>query len=70
MVNYFVKNENTLGYVYDEQPKLFGVLASKPQYGGDDWMNSPVMITPGDVMRKATIADFDYFRVSHVGHIQ
>lgn len=69
MANYFVKNENTLGYVFDEQPNLFGVLAGKPQLGGDDCMNSPIMIMSCDKLRKATIADFDYYRVSHVGHI-
>lgn len=60
---FFVKNENTLGYIFDEQPKLFGVLASKPQHGGDDWMNSPVVIASADTLRKATEEDFEYYRV-------
>lgn len=68
-VKYFVKNENTLGYIFDEQPSYFGVLASKPQHGGDDWMNSPVMVKASDKLREATQTDFDYYRVSSKGHI-
>lgn len=69
MVKYFVKNANTLGYINDEQPNMFGVLAGKPQLGGDDWMNGPVPVSPSDKLVPATIADFDFFRVCHKGHI-
>lgn len=62
-VAYYVKNENTLGYIFDAQPTLFCVLASKPQHGGDDWRNGPRVIGSLDKVRRATASDFDYYRV-------
>jgi hypothetical protein len=67
VTSYFVKNGNTLGYTQSDHPTLFGVLAGKPQHGGDNWMNGPVTITEQDKLEPATIADFDRFR--HKGHI-
>ena len=67
---YFVKNENTLGFVYEaEQPNSFNVLAGKLQQDGDDWRAGFVALSPLDVLRPATQADFDAFRVSSVGHL-
>lgn len=69
MVNYFVKDGNTLGYVNSAQPNLFGVFAGKPQLGGHDWINGPVVIDAFCVLVPATLADFDRFRVDPRGHI-
>lgn len=68
--DYYVLNENTLGYVYAEQPNRMGVLAGSVLKGGHDWRNGPVAIMPGiDKLRPATLADFDEYRVSPKGHI-
>lgn len=66
---YFVKNENTLGFVYSEQPEFFNILAGKPQIGGDDWMDGFVVISKSDNLRVATKEDFDHFRVCSKNHI-
>lgn len=66
---YYVKNENTLGYIYSEQPEFFNILAGKPQLGGDNWMDGFVAHGSSDKLRPATQADFDYFRVCSKGHI-
>lgn len=63
MCVYYVKNENTLGYVMAGQPHMFGVLASKPQLGGDNWVNGPTVIRAADKLRLATEADFAHYRV-------
>ncbi|QFR55748.1 hypothetical protein JC221_102 [Yersinia phage JC221] len=65
---FYVKNENTLGYVFDEQPEYFCILAGKPQLGGDDCMDGYVVIGSGDTLRKATVEDFDYYRVCSKGY--
>jgi hypothetical protein len=66
---YFVMNGNTLGYVLDQAPHAFNVLHGSPLRGGHDWKNGPVTIDPSDKLIAATLADFDTFRVSPVGHI-
>ena len=66
---YIVLNENTLGYIFDDQPDVMGVLAGKPQLGGHDWFNGPVSMTTIDKTRVATLKDFEFFRVDPVGHI-
>lgn len=61
--SYHVLNENTLGYIKQERPNWFGVLAGKPQLGGHDWKNGDVFIGRLDVIRPATLVDFDFYRV-------
>jgi hypothetical protein len=68
-VKYVVMNENTLGYIFDTQPKTMGVLAGSVIKGGHDWKNGPVPIRDSDSIRPATKADFDVFRVDAKGHI-
>lgn len=64
VASFYVKNENTLGFVYhSEQPDLFNVLAGKPQIGGDDWRDGFVSLSSSDVLRAATEEDFAKFRV-------
>lgn len=69
MTKYYVMDGHTLGYVIDERPEYFGVLAGKPQHGGYDWENGYVIIMPSDNLKPATEADFEYFRVCPKGHI-
>lgn len=64
---FYVLGEHTLGYVYEEQPDLLGVLAGKPQLGGHDWKNGPVAFDPAK-LRVATVDDFEFFRVCHKGY--
>lgn len=59
-VAYVVKDEHTLGYIFDAQPGLMGVLSSKK--GGHHPNGGPVSIFGADI-RPATKADFDVFRV-------
>lgn len=68
MTSYHVLNENTLCYL-QEGSSLYGVLAGKPQLGGHDWINGPVAVSSLDVLRPATLEDFDFYRVSPAGHI-
>jgi len=67
--SYFVMNENTLGYIFEEQPQNFNILSSKPQKGGHDPMNGYVAIGSTDKLRTATAEDFEYYRVSTKGHL-
>jgi hypothetical protein len=66
---YFVKNGNTLGYIYAETPGSFEVLHGSVILGGDDWKNGSVALSPIDKLVPATLADFDKFRVCSKGHI-
>jgi precorrin-3B methylase len=59
---YYVMNGNTLGYIFDEQPGVLGVLASKPQLGAD-LSEEPKTITSSDKLKPATLKDFEFFRV-------
>lgn len=68
MTTYHVLNEHTLCYKQDESI-LYGVLAGKPHLGGHDWINGAISVSPLDSLREASIADFDFFRVSHKGYI-
>lgn len=65
---YVVKDEHTLGYIYDEQPHLLGVLHGSVIRGGHDWRNGPVAISSDENLRKATQADFDFYRVCSKGY--
>ncbi|QPI17896.1 hypothetical protein POP12_104 [Pectobacterium phage POP12] len=62
MCRYVVKNGHTFGYIFDEQPNTLGVLASKPQLGAS-LSEEPQTITSLDVLKTATLEDFDFFRV-------
>ena len=59
---YYVMNGHTFGYVFDEQPEVLGVLASKPQLGAS-WSEEPKVITSKDKLKLATLKDFEFFRV-------
>lgn len=59
---YYVMNGHTFGYVFDEQPGILGVLASKPQLGAS-FSEEPKVITSKDKMKIATLKDFEFFRV-------
>lgn len=61
---YVVMNENTLGYIYAEQPDTLCVLHGSVLKGGHDWKNGPVLITPLDKVRDAGLADFEEYRCS------
>lgn len=57
---YVVKDESTLGHLVDEAPGTMAVLASNVH--GHNWRNGPVS-TFGSIIRPATPADFERFRV-------
>ena len=59
---YYVMNGHTFGYVFDEQPEIMGILASKPQLGAE-WSEEPKQITSNDKLKPATLKDFEFFRV-------
>lgn len=59
---YYVMNGHTLGYVFDEQPEMLGILASKPQLGAD-WSEEPKVLSGNEKLKVATIKDFEFFRV-------
>jgi len=61
---YFVRDEASLGYVDDAQPDAFCPLASKPD--GPFWIDGAVACR-GSVLRPATFADFDAYRVEATG---
>lgn len=68
-VKFFVKDENTLGYVNPVQPNMMFVLAciTNLKTGqGNSPLNGPIML-PNNV-RPATKQDFDTFRVSSNGY--
>ncbi len=66
---YLVHNETTLCYKMDGS-EMLGVLGGKPQLGGksNSPLEEPFYASPCDALRKATVADFDYFRVSSKGY--
>lgn len=59
-VRYVVKDGHTLGYIFDAQPGLMGVLSSTK--GGHHPNGGPVSIFGADI-RPTTIEDFETFRV-------
>lgn len=66
---YLVCNENTLCYKMDGS-EMLGVLGGKPQLGGksNSPMEEPFYASPCDTLRKATKADFEFFRVCSKGY--
>jgi hypothetical protein len=68
MSKYVVVNENAL--CYSIAGSIFhGVLAGKLLLGGPDPMTGTIVVAPSDKVRPATVADFDFFRVSPKGHL-
>lgn len=59
-VRYVVKDRHTLGYIFDAQPDLMGVLSSNKD--GHHYINGPVSIF-GSNIKPATVDDFETFRV-------
>lgn len=68
MSKYFVLNENTLCYRIDGS-FMVGVLAGSVLRGGHDPKNGCTVVGELDTIRPATVADFDFFRVSSAGHL-
>lgn len=67
---YYVKNENTLGYVNDAQPDVFGILHCSVLRGGThDRLEGYTYLLPSDNLRAAILKDFEDYRVSPKGHI-
>lgn len=60
-VRYVVKDEHTLGYMIGNTGNM-GVLAGSVVRGGHNWINGSVSVF-GSVIRDATLADFEAYRV-------
>jgi hypothetical protein len=60
-VRYVVKDGHTLGYIFDAQPELMGVLSSNKD--GHHHNGGPVSIF-GSNITPATVEDFETFRVA------
>lgn len=60
-VRYVVKDEHTLGYMIGDTDSM-GVLAGSVVRGGHNWINGSVSVF-GSVIRDATLADFEAYRV-------
>lgn len=64
---YVVLNENTLGYRIQSMPNWIGVLHGRVLGGNpgwSEWSHGMVPILPPlDVVREATLADFEEYRV-------
>lgn len=69
MVRYYVMGENTLGYVDDRQPGVFGILHASVLRGStlDRLAGFTCISSP---LRPATVEDFHAYRVSPAGHLQ
>lgn len=63
LTRWVVLNEHTLGVIFNAQSDMLDVVAGSVLRGGHDWKNGPVCPAPTDVVRAATQADFDFFRV-------
>lgn len=69
-VTYVVKDEHTLGYIYEDYPQWMGVLHGSVLKGGHDWRNGNVFITDTCTIRPATPADFNEYRVTRPPDMQ
>jgi hypothetical protein len=65
---YYVLDEHTLGYVYDAQPQVLGVLGSDVH--GIPWTQGLTWLLPSSNLRTATQEDFSKFRVHPAGHLE
>lgn len=66
MTRYIVVNENTLAYTYDYALCWLGwvgVLAGSAVRGGHNPLNGPTVLSMQDVVRDATLRDFEAYRV-------
>lgn len=70
MNSYVVMNENALGLIRDDRPNWLEVLAGSVLKGGPNPMDGPKPIGGLDVVRPATQADFDAFRVCSKYHLK
>jgi len=61
-VQYFVFNENTLCYLREGDYR-YGVLAGSVIRGGRNPLEGMTIRFDSDVVRQATVADFDAYRV-------
>lgn len=71
-VRYLVKDENTLGFVYDEQSKALWPLARIHHAVtglGRSWQEGLVVFDE-DQARPATLDDFERFRVCSKGYLE
>lgn len=60
-----VVNENTLGYIQDETPDYLCILHASILRGSRfQNLNGPMSLSKKDVIRDATLKDFDNFNVS------
>ena len=68
---YVVFKEHTIGYLFCLNGMLYlGVISGKITKGGLNWKNGNYMISSSEFkyVRKATIKDFHYFKVSLPRH--
>lgn len=63
-LRFVVLNESALGFIRDEAPTYFEPLVSSSIKGGPNPLNGPYMLAVNSVVRSATLADFDEFRLS------
>jgi actin-related protein len=71
VIEYVVYKENTLGYIFLYAGQLMlGVLGSILINGGLHDLSGPYTLLESDItnLRKATLKDFEVFRVSSKGH--
>lgn len=66
---YVVLGEHTLCYRIPKTPSMLGVLAGSVIRGGHNPLNGPVSVLPSENLRPASVEDFDFFGVCHVGHL-
>ena len=67
-MKYIVINENTLGYRIEGSP-FIGVLAGSVLRGGSNPINGTISLSSLDLVRDATLSDFEFFRVCASGHL-
>ena len=65
---YHVLDDHTLGYVYDAQPRVFGILGADVH--GIPSTQGITLLLPTSNLRKATQDDFLKFRVHPAGHLE
>jgi hypothetical protein len=71
VLGYVVYKENTLGYIFKFAGQLMlGVLGSSLINGGLHDLSGPYTLLENDIdnLRKATLKDFETFRVSSKGY--
>ncbi|WNZ87575.1 hypothetical protein [Pseudomonas sp. P108] len=66
---YVVLGEHTLCYRIPQTPLTLGVLAGSVIRGGHNPVNGSISVLPSEKLRPATVEDFDFFHVCHIGHL-